>query len=95
MPEFHVCETLVSYRHGCCEQLRERVGAAHYVQQLGFSRTGDLVERLGRERPDVAADAPLQFLTVIDWMGPMATDGPDPLRLALGRRIDGGCAVGR
>ena len=56
------------------------------------------MERLGRERPDSGTDAPLQFLTVMDWMGPKATGylyGPDPLHLTLGRRIDGGCAVGR
>ncbi len=94
LPEFYVYEALVSYRHGCGVQMGKSILAAHYMQQLGFSRAGTVVEDMGRTRTDVADDAALLFATELDWMGPQVTGylfGPDPIPLPLGTRIGAGC----
>ncbi len=96
LPEFHVYETLVSYRPDGTASAAAMINAAHYVQQLGLSATGKMAENTGRARADIGAAAPLHFATTIDWMGPKETGylfgpnpeadtGPDPAPLRLGR----------
>lgn len=97
LPDFYVYETLVSYRHDCGVPMGAMIDASHYMQQLGFSLAGSLVEDRGRARADVADDAPLLFATTIDWMGPKVTGylfGPEPIPLNLGTRIGSGCVIG-
>ncbi|EAR52154.1 hypothetical protein OG2516_01919 [Oceanicola granulosus HTCC2516] len=97
LPDFYVYESLVSYRHACGDPMLTMVGASHYMQQLGFSKTGTMVEDRGRARPDIADDAPLLFETEVDWMGPHAVGylyGPEPAALDLGDRIHSPCIAG-
>lgn len=94
LPQFYVYETLVSYRRDCGVPMRAMIDAAHYLQQLGFSLSGTVVEDRGRARADIADDAPLLFATTMDWMGPKVTGylfGPEPARLELGARVDAPC----
>lgn len=97
LPDFYVYETLVSYRHDCGVPMLSMIDASHYMQQLGFSRSGTIVEDRGRERSDIADDAPLLFLTTMDWMGLHETGylfGPEPTPLNLGTRVGSPCDVG-
>lgn len=94
LPEFYVYETLVSYRHDCGVPMAAMVDAAHYMQQLGFSQVGTVVEDRGRARDDVADDATLLFATEMDWMGRHTTGylyGPDPIPLDLGPTLASPC----
>ncbi|WP_162848060.1 glycosyltransferase family 39 protein [Litoreibacter halocynthiae] len=94
LPDFYVFETLVSYRHGCGLQVADSIAASHYLQQLGFSLTGNMVQDLGRARPDIADDAELLFATTLDWDGPRVTGylfGSEPTPLDLSAKLDAGC----
>lgn len=95
--DFYVYEALVSYRHDCGIPHEEAIRASHYMQQLGFSQSGDLVTVTARSRSDVGRNAALQSPTSLDWMG-LSTNGfffgPDPVALDLGGRIDSPCRVG-
>ena len=96
LPDFYVYEALVSYRHGCGLQTRKTIFAAHYMQQLGFSQTGTLVQDIGRTRADVADDAVLLFASTMDWMGPKVTGylfRPEPVPLRLSAKIGQGCTT--
>ncbi len=73
------------------------IDASNYMQQLGISLTGSMVENFGRARADVADDADLLFATTIDWMGPKVTGylfGPAPAHLDLGTQIGSSCVIG-
>ena len=64
------------------------------MQQLDFSLTGTIVEDRGRKRNDIGDDAPLLFMTSMDWMGEKRTGylfGPEPGYLSLGARIGSDC----
>lgn len=94
LPEFYVFESLVSYRHECGVPIAEMIDASHYMQQLGLSVTGSMVEDRGRARSDVADDAALLFPTVIEGMGPNVTGylfGAKPTPLILGPQIGSAC----
>lgn len=95
LPDFYVYETLVSYRHECRAPAAALIDAAHYMQQMDFSRMGSYVEDRARARADVPDDAPLLFATTIDWMGPEDTGylfGPNPTSLRLSAKVGAGCA---
>ena len=97
LPDFYVYETLVSFRHDCGVPHAEMMNASHYLQQLGSSRTGTMVEEFGRRRADIPDDAPLLFATTIDWAGPKTTGylfGPEPSQLRLGATINSDCVSG-
>lgn len=92
--DFYVYESLISYRHDCLIPIAAMIAASHYMQQLGFSLSGSMVENLGRARDDVAEDVPLLFSTKIDSIGGGPTGylfGPDPTPLKLGRTINATC----
>ncbi len=94
LPDFYVYETLVSYRHGCGEPVTAMIGASHYMQQLGISVTGNMVENIARARADVADDSALLFATTMNWMGPKVTGylvGLEPTPMHLGTRIGSNC----
>lgn len=96
LPDFYVYETLISYRHDCGVPMDAMIDASHYMQQLGFSLAGTMVEDRGRARADVADDAALLFATTMDWMGPKVTGylfGPAPTPLLLGANIGATCAT--
>lgn len=97
LPDFYVYETLVSYRHDCRVPVVEMNNASHYLQQLGFSRMGTMVEDFGRARDDIPDDAALLFATTLDWGGPQVTGylyGPAPIHLDLGDTIGSECVFG-
>ena len=97
LPDFYVYETLVSYRHDCRVPVVEMNNASHYLQQLGFSRMGTMVEDLGRARDDIPDDAALLFATTLDWEGPQVTGylyGPEPIPLDLGDKVGSECVFG-
>ncbi|WP_289043323.1 hypothetical protein [uncultured Aliiroseovarius sp.] len=94
--DFYVYEALVSYRHECGIAPSAMIDASHYMQQLGFSMTGSMVEDRGRARNDVDDDAPLLFATTLHAMSPKATGylfGPQPTPLYLGARIRSNCSA--
>lgn len=96
LPDFYVYETLISFRHDCGEPIIAMINASHYVQQLGISVTGNMVENIGRARRDIADDTPLLFASVIDWMGSKLTGylyGPEPTLLHLGSQIGSKCFI--
>jgi hypothetical protein len=97
LPDFYVYETLVSYRHDCGVPTLSMIDASQYMQQLGFSLSGTVVEDRGRERDDIPNDAPLLFATTMDWMGPEETGylfGPEPKPLHLGPQVGSECIHG-
>lgn len=97
LPDFYVYEALVSYRHDCGVPEAAMVNASHYMQQLGFSRSGKAVQNTGRLRDDIADDADLLFATEMDWMGPSVTGylfGADPVPLELGDTVGANCSFG-
>ncbi|MEJ2002570.1 MAG: hypothetical protein P8X77_14475, partial [Maritimibacter sp.] len=97
LPQFYVYETLISYRKSCGEPLVQMINASNYVQQLGISVTGTLVENIARDRPDIDPDAKLLFEAPLDWMGPTTTGylfGATPTPLSLGTSINDDCFVG-
>ncbi len=96
LPNFYVYETLVSYRHSCGVPTADMINASHYMQQLGFSLTGNMVENRGRARNDVADDASLLFATTLTAMSPNPTGylfGPEPTQLNLGAQVGGECVA--
>lgn len=96
LPDFYVYEALVSYRHDCGVPTRKMIEASHYMQQLGFSKMGTIIEDIGRARSDISVDAPLLFQTTLDWMGPEITGylyGADPAPRRESPLISAGCIV--
>jgi hypothetical protein len=76
LPEFHVYETLVSYRHACPETITEQLHSAHYVQQFGSVPVNAAFEAMAARRTDLEAG------TVAErWL---TYEGPTYIRYAFG-----------
>ena len=94
LPEFHVFETLVDYRHGCGpHQINQKFSAAHYVQDLEVLPFNILIRDIVLSREDVAQ---LQILSptyvALGDGGILGYQfGPHPTNFRFPSDINGAC----
>lgn len=89
LPEFHVFEALVDFRKDCPDAMSHKLGAAHYVQDLGSVHVNPQIQETFRNAKENSLVGPISAsVVVIDgptdlryWFAPTATPFRFPVRL--------------